>query len=161
MATWLLEGELSLLLFAVLAPVLVAPFLAVVYRRYRYPAPVPTLLAAATGLYVCSLVSFTTFPLPEAQLDRFFFRLDVLPPGAEDMARILAATTGAARDEATGRTYYEAVVIPDAAALAEFPGLTLLPGMPVETYLRTRDRTPLSYLTQPMTVYFNRAFREG
>ncbi|HEB52472.1 MAG TPA: AAA family ATPase [bacterium] len=36
-----------------------------------------------------------TFPLPEAQLDRFFFRLDVTSPSAEDMARILAATTGA------------------------------------------------------------------
>ena len=66
MATWLLEGELSVLLFIVLAPILVAPFLAVVYRRYRYPAPGPTLLAAATGLYACSLIAFTTFPLPEA-----------------------------------------------------------------------------------------------
>jgi len=36
-----------------------------------------------------------TFPLPEAQLDRFLFRLDVRTPGGEDMARILAATTGA------------------------------------------------------------------
>jgi MoxR-like ATPase len=39
-----------------------------------------------------------TFPLPEAQLDRFLFRLDVTSPGAEDMARILAATTGATDD---------------------------------------------------------------
>lgn len=34
-----------------------------------------------------------TFPLPEAQLDRFLFRLDVKVPSAEAMARILAATT--------------------------------------------------------------------
>jgi multidrug efflux pump subunit AcrA (membrane-fusion protein) len=40
------------------------------------------------------------------------------------------------------------------------PDLALLPGMPVETFLRTEDRTPLSYLTQPLTVYFQRAFRE-
>ena len=66
MATWLLEGGLSLLLFLALSPVLVAPFLAVVYRRYRYPAPGPTALAVGTGVYACSLVAFTTFPLPEA-----------------------------------------------------------------------------------------------
>ena len=39
MSTWLLEGELSALLFLVLLPLLVVPFLAWVYRRYRYPAP--------------------------------------------------------------------------------------------------------------------------
>ncbi len=69
MATWLLEGGLSLLLFLALSPALVAPFLAVVYRRYRYPAPGPTLLAVGTGLYACGLVAFTTFPLPEAPED--------------------------------------------------------------------------------------------
>ncbi|MBX3464363.1 MAG: AAA family ATPase [Planctomycetes bacterium] len=37
-----------------------------------------------------------TFPLPEAQLDRFLFRLDVRTPGVESMAQILAATTGSA-----------------------------------------------------------------
>jgi len=34
-----------------------------------------------------------TFPLPEAQLDRFLFRLQVRTPDAEAMVRILAATT--------------------------------------------------------------------
>lgn len=74
---------------------------------------------------------------------------------------VLRVSPDATRDEATGQAFYEAVVLPDEASLAAVPGLTLLPGMPVETYLRTRDRTPLSYLTQPVTVYFNRAFREG
>jgi MoxR-like ATPase len=37
-----------------------------------------------------------TFPLPEAQLDRFLFRLDIRTPTVEAMARILAATTGTA-----------------------------------------------------------------
>lgn len=66
MATWLLEGELSIVLFVTLIPVFIAPFLAAVYRAYRHPAPAPTLLAAASGLYACALVAFTTFPLPEA-----------------------------------------------------------------------------------------------
>ncbi|MBL9079238.1 MAG: AAA family ATPase [Planctomycetes bacterium] len=37
-----------------------------------------------------------TFPLPEAQLDRFLFRLDVRTPGVDAMTEILAATTGRA-----------------------------------------------------------------
>ncbi len=37
-----------------------------------------------------------TFPLPEAQLDRFLFRLDVRTPTVEAMTRILAATTAGA-----------------------------------------------------------------
>jgi MoxR-like ATPase len=34
-----------------------------------------------------------TFPLPEAQLDRFLFRLEVATPSSDAMAAILAATT--------------------------------------------------------------------
>lgn len=63
-------------------------------------------------------------------------------------------------DETTGQTFYEAILIPDEASLTALPSVTLLPGMPVEAFLKTDDRTPLSYLTQPLAVYFNRAFRE-
>lgn len=63
-------------------------------------------------------------------------------------------------DESTGLTYYEAIVEPDPVVLAGLPDVDLLPGMPTEVFLKTEDRTPLSYLTQPLTVYFNRAFRE-
>ncbi|MFO1054222.1 MAG: AAA family ATPase [Planctomycetota bacterium] len=35
-----------------------------------------------------------TFPLPEAQLDRFLFKLDVPRPSTPDLVRILSATTG-------------------------------------------------------------------
>jgi MoxR-like ATPase len=35
-----------------------------------------------------------TYPLPEAQLDRFFFKLIVQVPGVADMAEIMARTTG-------------------------------------------------------------------
>ena len=73
---------------------------------------------------------------------------------------VLRVSADAEMDEATGATYYQAVITPDDAALSAMPDLTLLPGMPVETFLRTEDRTPLSYLTQPLTVYLQRAFRE-
>jgi MoxR-like ATPase len=35
-----------------------------------------------------------TYPLPEAQLDRFFFKLTVQVPGIDDLAEIMARTTG-------------------------------------------------------------------
>lgn len=66
----------------------------------------------------------------------------------------------AAADETTGETYYEAIILPDADVLGGLEHVTLMPGMPVETFLKTADRTPLAYLTQPLTVYFKRAFRE-
>ena len=38
--------------------------------------------------------------------------------------------------------------------------LALAPGMPVEAYLRTGERSPLSYLVKPLTDYFERSLRE-
>ena len=38
--------------------------------------------------------------------------------------------------------------------------LALAPGMPVEVLLRTGERSPLSYLTKPLTDYFTRSLRE-
>ncbi len=74
---------------------------------------------------------------------------------------VLRISPDAVTDQTTGARYYEAVVTPDAEQIAAVPGLTLLPGMPVEAFLRTEQRTPLDYLTQPLTVYFSRAFRES
>jgi HlyD family secretion protein len=36
----------------------------------------------------------------------------------------------------------------------------LMPGMPVETFIRTGERTLLSYLTKPLGDQMRRAFRE-
>jgi MoxR-like ATPase len=44
-----------------------------------------------------------TYPLPEAQLDRFFFKLTVAMPQAEDLSEILSRTTGTSSDRATAR----------------------------------------------------------
>ncbi|TCP42930.1 HlyD family type I secretion periplasmic adaptor subunit [Rhodovulum marinum] len=73
---------------------------------------------------------------------------------------VLRVSADALQDQATQQTYYEAVILPDTSALADLPGVELLPGMPVEAFLRTQDRTPLSYLTRPIRVYFGRSFRE-
>ncbi len=63
-------------------------------------------------------------------------------------------------DERTGIPYYEASISIDEASMDDLGDLALLPGMPVETFIKTDDRTPLSYLVQPLTVYFSRALRE-
>jgi len=39
-------------------------------------------------------------------------------------------------------------------------GAVLVPGMPVESYIRTADRTPLQFLIKPLSDYFYKAFRE-
>jgi HlyD family secretion protein len=73
---------------------------------------------------------------------------------------VLRISADAEQDPQTGLASYEAVVVPDPAALAALDGVTLVPGMPVEAFLRTGERTPLAYLAQPLTIYFGRAFRE-
>ncbi len=62
-------------------------------------------------------------------------------------------------DEATGQTFYRAEITPEEGQ-TERLGQTLVPGMPVEAYIHTGERTPLAYLTKPLLDYFNRAFRE-
>lgn len=64
-------------------------------------------------------------------------------------------------DDVTGLTYYSADIIPVAEDLEKLGDVELLPGMPVEAFIKTGERTPLSYLAKPLTDYFNRAFRES
>lgn len=65
-------------------------------------------------------------------------------------------------DEASRASFYRAKISVTAAELSQLPeGVTLVPGMPVEAYIRTADRTPLAYLVKPLTDYFAKAFREG
>lgn len=63
-------------------------------------------------------------------------------------------------DEKSGFTFYRAEVVMNDGELDRLNGQELLPGMPVETLIKTDERTPLSYLVKPMADYFNRAFRE-
>jgi HlyD family secretion protein len=74
---------------------------------------------------------------------------------------VARVSADAETDARTGQPYFEAIVIPDPNALAALDGVTMVPGMPVEAFLRTEDRTPLAYLTRPLTTYFDRAFREN
>jgi len=62
-------------------------------------------------------------------------------------------------DEATGRSFYSVELFPNEGELAKLDGSTILPGMPVEAFIQTDERTPLSYLTKPLTDYFARAMK--
>ena len=64
-------------------------------------------------------------------------------------------------DDATRTSYYlaEIHIAEDQRNLLP-DGSVLIPGMPVETFMSTGERSPLAYLTKPLTDYFVRAFRE-
>lgn len=64
-------------------------------------------------------------------------------------------------DEVTGMSYYEVKLIPKDGEAEKLGGQVLLPGMPVEAFIKTGERSPLNYLAKPLTDYFTRAFREG
>ncbi|WP_068306479.1 HlyD family type I secretion periplasmic adaptor subunit [Pararhodobacter sp. CCB-MM2] len=64
-------------------------------------------------------------------------------------------------DERTGASYYSAEIQLNEGEIEKLPeGAVLLPGMPVDSFIRTADRTPLEYLIKPFMDYFARAFRE-
>lgn len=63
-------------------------------------------------------------------------------------------------DEATGLSFYRAEIALAEGEVARLAPRQLLPGMPVEAYIRTVARSPLAYLLEPFTVYVSRAFRE-
>ena len=65
-------------------------------------------------------------------------------------------------DENTSVSFYRAEIVLNEGETAKLPeGAVLIPGMPVEAFLRTADRTPFSYLMKPFTDYFRKAFRES
>lgn len=74
---------------------------------------------------------------------------------------VIAVSADVIHDERTGLNFYRVDLLPSAEDLIALDRTALMPGMPVEAYLRTDTRTPLSYLTKPLTDYFNRAMREG
>ncbi|MEP5154185.1 HlyD family type I secretion periplasmic adaptor subunit [Planktotalea sp.] len=64
-------------------------------------------------------------------------------------------------DEQTGVSYYQAQLLPNDGELQKLEGQQLVPGMPVEAFIKTAERSPLSYLLKPVMDYFNKAFREA
>jgi HlyD family secretion protein len=75
--------------------------------------------------------------------------------------QVAQISADAFEDESTQRSYYRAEIVLSEGEQAKLPeGVTLIPGMPVESFIRTADRTPIAYLVKPFTDYFTKAFRE-
>lgn len=64
------------------------------------------------------------------------------------------------KDDNTGLSYYSVDIQPLDSELGKLGKSQLLPGMPVEAFIRTGERTPLAYLLEPLTSFFGRAMRE-
>ena len=63
-------------------------------------------------------------------------------------------------DERTGESYYTIRVALSAEEISRLNDRTLVPGMPVEVFVKTGDRRVLSYLVKPLSDQITRAFRE-
>jgi HlyD family secretion protein len=64
------------------------------------------------------------------------------------------------RDEKSGVSYYTARIGIDPKEISRLGDVRLVPGMPVETFMKTYDRTVLSYFVKPLEDQILRAFRE-
>ena len=63
-------------------------------------------------------------------------------------------------DEKSGAAYYRVWLQLVDGELTRLGNQRLLPGMPAEVFIKTRDRTALNYLVKPLTDQISRAFRE-
>ena len=64
-------------------------------------------------------------------------------------------------DDATQASYYQAEIQLNAGEANKLPDdMMMIPGMPVEAFVRTADRSPMDYLIKPLADYFAKAFRE-
>ncbi len=73
------------------------------------------------------------------------------------IAYVSAATS---IDQATGQPFYLAEISISETELAKLGDNRLRPGMPLEVFITTEDRTAISYLAKPILDQFERALRE-
>ena len=80
----------------------------------------------------------------------------------ELMGKVTLVSADAFQNEASGLPYYRAEIQLGEGEIDRLPPqMTLIPGMLVEAFVRTQERSPLEYLVKPITDYFVKAFREG
>lgn len=76
----------------------------------------------------------------------------------EIMGEVSVIGADLVEDPRTGMQYYPVKVRLSESELARLGDNTLAPGMPVESFIQTGQRTLLSYLTKPLGDYLTRAF---
>jgi HlyD family type I secretion membrane fusion protein len=80
----------------------------------------------------------------------------------ELLGKVTLVSADIFQDEATGAAFYQAEVQLDEGEIEKLPtDMVLIPGMPVEAFVRTADRSPMDYLLKPLADYFAKAFRES
>lgn len=80
----------------------------------------------------------------------------------ELFGKVTQVSADAFQDENTSFSYYRAEIQLNEGEKSRLPeGTILIPGMPVEAFIQTTDRTPLAYLIKPLADYFAKAFRES
>jgi HlyD family secretion protein len=123
--------------------------------------PIMYIVPTEEALVVASQVPVTdidkVYPGQPARLRFSAFSSRTTP---EIDGSVKKVSADALTDERSGLSYYTAEIAISEAGLAQLDGLTLVPGMPVEAFIQTGERSPLSYLMQPLTDYFNRSMRE-
>ncbi|WP_424630067.1 HlyD family type I secretion periplasmic adaptor subunit [Bradyrhizobium sp. SYSU BS000235] len=63
-------------------------------------------------------------------------------------------------DQRTGQSYYNVRIGIPPSEIARLGDVKIVPGMVVESFIKTSDRTVLSYLVKPLADQITRAFRE-
>ncbi|OAN78945.1 RTX toxin [Jannaschia sp. EhC01] len=79
----------------------------------------------------------------------------------EVMGEVAQVSADAFVDEVSGGSFYRTEITMTEEQAQLLGERVLIPGMPVDAFIRTEDRTPLAYLLEPFTTYFSRAFRES
>jgi HlyD family secretion protein len=85
------------------------------------------------------------------------FNVRTTPEIKGKVVRVSADTT---TDQRTGRSFYSVRIAMDNAEIKRLGDVKLTPGMPVDAYIETGERTMLSYLLKPLHDQLMRSFRE-
>ncbi len=78
----------------------------------------------------------------------------------EVMGEVSRISADVSQDPKTGASFYTLRLSVSDSEMERLNGLRLLPGMPVESFIQTGERTVISYLTKPLMDQINKAWRE-
>jgi membrane fusion protein, type I secretion system len=84
------------------------------------------------------------------------FSVGTTPEINGEVSRVSADTS---QDQRTGALYYTVRITVTPEELRRLGSVKLVPGMPVEAFIQTGERTVLSYLVKPLSDQVMRAFR--
>jgi HlyD family secretion protein len=78
----------------------------------------------------------------------------------EIFGRVSQVSADITTDQRTMATFYTIRIAMPPDEVARLGNVRLVPGMPVEAFVKTGERTVMSYLMKPLSDQINRAFRE-